>query len=216
MYAIMKIVGVSPEALGNLHHVLKNEELKTSRECVINNGSDSVPKKHPYAFIEDSKFNTKYGTYTVILKLNLRLYAEEHISQSYSSHIPGYWVYPPLEAFQKVLQAIDPDLMPSGEEKSIPTAETVAYLKDRQNIRRYEELLPDLNHLVGRKLNSDIINSETREIILPADRKITRTLLVRLCENICSLDFLDRTDSLIVPALKQARAKTEKSEKEAQ
>ena len=30
MYAIMKIVGVSPEALGKLHDTLKSEELKTS------------------------------------------------------------------------------------------------------------------------------------------------------------------------------------------
>lgn len=213
MFAIMKIVGVSPEALGQLHRVVKGEDLKASTECTLNKSSSSGYSKHPYAVIEDSKLSTERGTYTVTLKLNLRLYVEEKLNQRYQNQIPEYLIYPPVEAFQKLLQAIDPNLAPSGGEKRIPTAETAAYLKDQQNVRRYEELMPDLDHLVGEKFHSDIVNSETGEIIAPANRKITRTLLVRLCENICNLDFSNGTDNLVVPALKQARAKAERSEK---
>ena len=120
---------------------------------------------------------------------------------------PEYWLYPPIEALQRILQSVNSDFVPSGGEKRIPTTETAARMKDKQFVRRYEKLMPDLTPLEGQKTRSDVVNRHTKEIILPAGRKITRAILVRLCDDIRNLELLDENDNPVIPALKLAQVK---------
>ncbi len=170
--------------LGKLHDTLKSEELKTSSdECqpVYNHGASR--QKYPYAMIEDSKLSTEHGTYAVTIKFTLQFNERDGHDYSYYDHaggiLPEYWLYPPIEALQKILQSVNSDFVPSGGEKRIPTTETAARMKDKQFVRRYEKLMPDLTPLEGQKTRSDVVNRHTKEIILPAGRKITRAILVR-------------------------------------
>jgi len=204
----MKIVGVPAEALGKLHDVVKNDRFKTQDECFLC-GDDihtATPFRHPYAQIQDSKFSSEHGTYTVTVKLNLK-FVQRDKRVVFTAQKPAYNVYVPIEALQAILQAMDQNLLPSGGECSVPTAEEVERLKMKREDWRYNHILPDLEHLVGKKFHSDIFDGETLEIIVPADRKITRALVWKLLKHIDKLDFSNGTDDVVVPALRQAREK---------
>lgn len=110
MFAMMKVVGVSSEALGALHQVVGRDDLRT-RE--VHNLKDSnqgdAHGRHPYVTIEDSKLDPKHQTYTVTLKVMLRFHFIRF------NHPSEHHLYSPLRAIELVLKAIDPKLVPQDE-----------------------------------------------------------------------------------------------------
>jgi DNA-directed RNA polymerase subunit beta len=76
-----------------------------------------------------------------------------------------------------------------GELGKAPQSEGKRHLKqiEEEHRKKVEELRDQLtealsNILLGEKIPLDVVNSETGEIIIPANRKITKTLLRKLAE----------------------------------
>ena len=75
-----------------------------------------------------------------------------------------------------------------GERRSTATEEKKAVKQiEEEHRKKLEELRDQLtealsNILLGEKIPLDVVNSETGEIIIPANRKITKTLLRKLAE----------------------------------
>ena len=75
-----------------------------------------------------------------------------------------------------------------GEHKATPTEDKRAAKQIQEDHRKKVEELRDQltealsNILLGEKIPLDVVNSETGDIIIPANRKITKTLLRKLAE----------------------------------
>jgi DNA-directed RNA polymerase subunit beta len=76
-----------------------------------------------------------------------------------------------------------------GEQGKTPATEGKRHIKqiEEDHRKKIEELRDQLtealsNILLGEKIPLDVVNSETGEIIIPANRKITKTLLRKLAE----------------------------------
>lgn len=212
MHAIVKVVGVTPEAIAKLHTVLKQPNLQTQEEhCQPNWGPDTThiagsKMKVPYAKLMDSKLHPDSGTYTVTLRLNLviRSYRDGEDTSVEQEETP--LVFPPLGAFSEVFKSIDPRLLPETETTDLKT-------KPIELIDAIvEKLTPGI---IGEKSAHDISDGKTGEVIIPCQRKITRTLIRRLAENIRNLDFNNGGSSdRVVCVLKRVQLEVLREEKE--
>src|SRR5437899_12446803 len=73
----------------------------------------------------------------------------------------------------------DREKAPSSEEKKQAKQVEDEYKKKTEELR--DQLTDSLsNILLGEKIPLDVVNAETGEIIIPANRKITKTLLRKL------------------------------------
>jgi len=105
MFATIKIVGVTPDAIGRLHKLVAGTVCQTSEEITVNTAGGTSYGKQKYVQIEESKFNGAHGTYAVTLKFFL----------SFVDHKKEYQTYQPMMVMRSVLQSIDPKLVPAEE-----------------------------------------------------------------------------------------------------
>ena len=186
MHAIVKVVGVTPEAIAKLHTVLKQTNMQTQSEhCQPNWGPDTThiamsPTKVPYAKLMDSKLHPDSGTYTVTIRLNLVIRSYIQGEDTSVDQEETTLVFPPLSAFSEVFKSIDHRLLPETEttDKKTTPADVIDDLAEKLSLS-----------ILGEKSEFDICDSNTGEVILPCRRKITRTLIRRLAERINNLDF---------------------------
>ncbi|MDO8513434.1 MAG: hypothetical protein Q7S37_02950 [bacterium] len=105
MYATIKIVGVTPDAIGRLHKLVADAVCQTSEEITVNTVAGTSTGKQKYVRIEESKFDSAHETYTVTLKFFL----------SFMDRNEKYQTYQPMMVMRSVLQSIDPKLVPVEE-----------------------------------------------------------------------------------------------------
>jgi hypothetical protein len=117
-------------------------------------------------------------------------------------HVVVSHVYPPIERLQSLFRTIDPNLLPSGEESKVPTSETT----------REELLLPEIEGLLGEWTRVDIVNAETKEVIVPAHRKISRAMLKSIISKIDKIDLPETNDDIAIIVLRKAKEKLKKGE----
>ncbi len=155
----------------------------------------SIPNSNgvvPYAAIMKSEFHPQSGTYTVTIWFNLVI-----------KRIDGTPFYPPLSALEEVFKSIDLQLLPDS--KAIEAeAEHAAAEKAREAARK--DLVEKIvNEIIGETSEYDIVNSKTGQIIIPARRKITRTLIMLLSRHIADLDLSTSigTDDRVINILRR-------------
>jgi hypothetical protein len=202
MHAIVKIVGVTPEAIAKLHTVLKQPNLQTLGEH-CQPGKENVTEKAdkvPYIKLMDSKFHPDSGTYTVTLRFNLIIYSYKYGTDvSFVNGGCGVLpstplVFPPFSAFREFFKSIDCRLLPETETTENNTVP----------IDTIDATVEKLSPILGEQSDFDIRDSATGEIIIPCRRKITRTLIRKLAGSIKNLDFDNGNDS-VIRVLKRVR-----------
>jgi hypothetical protein len=174
MQAIIKINGVQPSALPVLHGVVKQPYMHTPDQEIMPNGTaiHDEPNKVPYARITCSEFEPESGTYTVTLILNL-------VIPSSNTDVPD--IFAPLSALVGLIKSVDPRLLPDAV--AMPTS------------KLDESLVETLvSQTLGEKSDCDITNSRTGEIIAPANRKLTRTVIKALVRNLGDLNLRESGD----------------------
>lgn len=135
--------------------------------------------KYKWITVTSATYRPECGDYAVELQI-------EPLARLYEGNY-GQVLYRSLGEFLKVLHAIDPNLLPAVE-KQVPTPEVAADLKFRSAEKLTEELVSLFDESLGEKLAFDV-SSTSGEIIIPAKRKITRTLVRKLVANLESVDL---------------------------
>ncbi len=194
MHTIFKVFGVSTGAIPILHNALEQPGMRTQEGYRPPEGP-SIPNSNgvvPYAAIMKSEFHPQSGTYTVTIWFNLVI-----------KRIDGTPFYPPLSALEEVFKSIDLQLLPDS--KAIEAeAEHAAAEKAREAARK--DLVEKIvNEIIGETSEYDIVNSKTGQIIIPARRKITRTLIMLLSRHIADLDLSTSigTDDRVINILRR-------------
>src|ERR1035437_3674907 len=121
MFATMKIVGVTPDAIGRLHEIVGSLLCRTTEQITISTNGGVSAGNQEYVHIEESKFDGAHGTYTVTLKFNL----------VFTDRPDDYLTYQPAPVLLSVLRSIDPNLLGDKEQK-IPTEKKARELRHEQ------------------------------------------------------------------------------------
>lgn len=206
MLAITKLVGVPADAIGRIHEILNGPEMRT-RDAYHHTGKEDTQYatqlgKFPYAKLMDSKLDTEKGTYTVTIRFNLCLTAYQPNDNTDNPEHPVTQIFPPASALEEIYQAIDPRFLPETE--TVVRPETIPP-------NPTEELVEELGHrILGEKTQFDIVHEDTGEVLVPAYRKITKTLVRVLINNIEKLDFENGPDP-IIKMVKELRDKMAKA-----
>lgn len=170
MFATMKIVGVTPDAIGRLHEVLSQPICQTKERLHLRQGISGLNKgecrgQFPYVTIEESKLDPEHKTYTVLIKVNLRFATHDDKETDNEYHF-----YQPMKVLRTVLQSIDPGLLPD-EESKIPMPGTARRFRleemKAQEKALEDEVLEKVNSLIGKKPKMEICDPKG-EVILAA------------------------------------------------
>jgi hypothetical protein len=179
--AKLKLIGVAPEAVSRLHKALE-ATFKLPDHLQFN--THGCPKDVPYAYIEESKYSTEHGTYTVSLTLDLVRSCGEKDERNNSSHNrPNYNVHLSAGSLQRIFQAVDQSLLPDSEDPVPANDETWEILRKREadQVRKkaedeisalyetllYKSLPCGIKNLNGREIvaaNTDITSDHLRNI----------------------------------------------------
>ncbi len=201
MFAIFKIVGVSPQALGRLHGLVKSDSFRTKRGIsrrVHYEGEERIGHHH-YVTIMDSKCNTETDTYTVTLRVNLSFECLD------LNPTREYRVYPPLGIFEQLLKAVDPNLVPE-EEVTVTVGNAEGGQIEEKRRALIETLFNEFQHLCGssKECPFEVTSIQTGEVIVHVNRMMTPTLLRRVFENAANLEFTGQ-DEEFAPAFRSAK-----------
>jgi hypothetical protein len=166
MFAIIKIVGVTPDAVGRLHKILAGVDCQTKDEVTVNIGGGNSSGRQKYVQIEESKFDSSHGTYTITLKFFL----------CFTDRSEDYHTYQPITVLRSVFQAIDPNLLPDKEVR-LPTPETARKLRKEELGSKIEELETALKEKMASlvdKSTQTLLKTPDGRIILPGGEKVER------------------------------------------
>ena len=206
MFAITKLVGVPADAIGRIHEILNGSEMHTQDAYYQTSKDDPRYATHlgkfPYAKLMDSKLDTDKGTYTVTIRFNLSLMAYQPNDDTDNPEHPATQIFPPASVMVSLYRAIDPRFLP--ETLTVVRPEGVPPSVN-------EELVQELaNRILGEKTHFDITREDTGEVLVPAQRKITKNLVRSLVTNIEKLDF-DNGNDPVIRAVKELRDKMAKA-----
>lgn len=193
MFAITKLVGVPADAIGRFHEILNRLDMWTQEHYHQSGKEDAQYATHfgkfPFAKLMDSRLDVDKGTYTVTIRFNLCLTAYQPNDDTNNPQHPVTQIFPPASALEEILRAVDPRFLPETEVVVRPPG--VA-----PNLN--EELVEVLgNKILGEKTAFYITQEDTGEILVPANRKITKSLVRLLIANIEKLDFDNGNDHVI-------------------
>jgi len=119
MYQILKIVGVSAEALPRLHAVLEGDMVKSKKPIWIGDTTENYYGFVKFAELLNSKYDAGNRTYTVVIKVWIRMPCRVG---DIAHRMEQDMVYlPPLSILKAIYKALGEDLYPE-EEKLIAAA----------------------------------------------------------------------------------------------
>lgn len=172
MFATMKIVGVTPDAIGKLHNALSQPECRTNERVWLSRyESGKSQGQFEFVTIEESKLDSQFKTYTVTLKINLNF-----LVTSEQRSADEYLIYQPIGVLRSILQAIDPNLLPDKETR-VPTPETARKLRKAELSSKLKELETGLEEKMASlvdKSTKTLLKTADGRIILPSGEKVER------------------------------------------
>lgn len=158
--AKLKLVGVEPNVVGALHEAVKNSNF-TALEGYKTEANPA------HVTILDCRLDKEFGTYTVSLDLHLHTECSdaERVT-AYPFEHPKYLMYQSAESLRRILQSVDPNLLPD-EERPIPaddeTRKILAKRAQEAELKRINGEINDLlNQLKGRSFDFDIVDVKGR------------------------------------------------------
>jgi hypothetical protein len=201
--AKLKLIGVSPKAVGRLHVAVSDSQFKVADDYRLFSADRS--DKHPHVKIEESKLDKEHGTYTISLTVNLAVDCEEKVRDHHEG-IPRFVVYQSMKSLRQIFQSVDPHFLPDTEEL-IPADEASRQIlalrtlkKEREGVS--EKLHQKLKVLMGKKIPCDI-KSTDGEVFIRAGEIVEGDHIFKLhCRISEERGYLD-LDSITDPKLKE-------------
>ncbi len=131
--AILKLTGVLPKSLAQLHTIVKDAK--------------TVSDGKKYVSILKSSLDEGYETYTVTLGINFRILLERGRGRSEKEN--NFFSYLPSAMFHSVLRTIDPNILCEGENFVVPANEkTAENIIKRESEEKFEYLCDTLYKLI--------------------------------------------------------------------
>ncbi|MBI1974895.1 MAG: hypothetical protein HYS57_00880 [Parcubacteria group bacterium] len=185
--AIVKVSGVSSEGLTRLHAFLKREDINIPSEgykAVW--AGNQVARGGKWIRLHHVELQKNSDLYLVSAAFDIMVKAQKYECGGYDDLIPM-----PQHLLTGFFLALDPESIPTQETLTAANEAKMRESEEKKTIEEREEQLVDKikEDMLGVKLSFDIFLPETMELIIPAHRTITATLIRKLVMHRLHLDW---------------------------